>query len=169
MLKNLVPEVLKILDGRLRNQEKETWAASLLTHLLLCSCVELIQVAIDASLVGKKPIEGMGDVYTRQHARNISHGLEQITLEHTWSLVDGILKGLTKRGNAFKIGLQTDDQSGMNEAEINLVADIRQIAMDYSKSPPLAGEIELTYIRGRNRHEGGKQLLRRFVAHDIRL
>lgn len=136
ILKKLMPEALKELDGRLRRQEKGSWAVSLLTHLLLCICVEQIQLAVDAFVLAMIDSEGADHIYIRQGGRDVCRSLEQRTLDHSWLLLEGILKGITKKDNPFKASAEINDESGMNEAEKNLVNDIRQIAIDHSNSLP---------------------------------
>ena len=136
-LRELIPQALMELDGRLRHPEKWPWTVhvtvSLLTHLLLCTCVEQIQLAVDAFVFSKIPSEGADHIYTRQCGRDISLGLEQRTLEHSWILLEGILKGITKKDNPFKAGVDMNDELGLNEAEKNLVNDVRQIGIDHGK------------------------------------
>jgi hypothetical protein len=135
MLSNMIPMALERFDKRLRAQEKATWAVSLLTLLLLSSCIGHIQVAIDASIFAKVSVDGADQSKTRQCGRDICCRLEQEFLEHTWVLVEGIFKSISNN-SPFKVGPQQIDDFGMNEAEINLVSDIRQILILYG-SPGL--------------------------------
>lgn len=167
MLKYLIPEALLILDGRLRNQEKETWATSLLTHLLLSSSVEQIQVTVDSFVFFKKSSEAEDHFYTRQSGRDACRSLEQAILQHTGLLVEGILKGIAKKHDFFNVRVQTDENFRLSEAETNLVGDIRQIVFDHSSSLSMARRIKLTSTRGRNKEAGERQLLRWFVSADF--
>jgi hypothetical protein len=136
LLKDLVPEALKELDGRLRSQVKESWAVSMCSHLLLCTCVEQIQLAIDAFIFSKISSEGADHIYIRQRGRDVSRRLEQCTLQHSWLLLEGILKGIVKNDSPFRVGAEVNDELGMSEAEKNLVNDIRQIANEHGNSSP---------------------------------
>jgi hypothetical protein len=136
-LKKLVPEALCFLDGRLRQQPKKgPWAVSLLTHLLLCTCVELIQIAVDAFVFSTISSTGSDHIYVRRSGRETCRSLEQMMLNHTWLLLEGVLNGITKKRNPFKVGAQMNEELGLNEAETNLVNDIRQIVIDHGNPPP---------------------------------
>jgi hypothetical protein len=136
-LKKLIPGALRDLDGRLRQHPKKwPWAVSLLTYLLLCTSVELIQVAVDAFVFSTISSAGSDHIYVLQDGRETSRRLERMTSEHWWLLLEGVLNGITKKCNPFKVGAQMNDESGLNEEDTNLVNDIRQIVIDHGNPPP---------------------------------
>jgi hypothetical protein len=137
LLKEWIPEALLELDGRLRHQEKEMWTSCLCAHLLLCTCVEQIQVAVDAFILSNLSSEGdPGPI--RHCGLDISRSLEKRTLEHSQLLLDGLLKGIIKKHNPFEAGAQMNDEEaidevGLNEAERTLANELQQITNDHSK------------------------------------
>jgi hypothetical protein len=138
LLKKLIPKVLLELDGRLRHQKKETWASCLCALLLLCTCVEEIEVVVDAFILSKSSSEGGDPATIRQVGLNISRGLEERALEHLHLLLDGLLKGITRKQNPFKPSVQVEGEAGpnevgMSEAEIMLTNELRQIIDKHSR------------------------------------
>jgi hypothetical protein len=140
LLKKLIPKALLELDGRLRHQKKGTWASCLCVLLLICTCVEEIQVVVDAFILSKSSREGGDPTPIRQSGINISRGLEERTLEHLQLLLDGLLKGVgvIKKQSLFKASVQVKDEAapnkvGMNKAEINLTNELRQIIDEHSR------------------------------------
>jgi hypothetical protein len=138
LLKKLIPKALLELDGRLRNQKKGTWASCLCALLLLCTCIEEIQVVVDSFILSKSSREGGDPTPIRQSGINISRGLEERTLEHLQLLLDGLLKGVTKKQSLFKASVQVEDEAAPNKvrmsaAEINLTNELRQIIDEHSR------------------------------------
>lgn len=130
LLEDLTKELLDKFNWNLRNNEPETWALCLLTHLILCMCAELVQVQVDAFIVFR--IDGGGDPVTiRQIGTEVCRRLEMVTLEHSWELIRGKLKTLLRKRNPFKYGYQLNEGGVQNEAELNLVNDFLQLKIDH--------------------------------------
>ncbi len=125
---------LVVLDQRLRNPKDWPWAVSLLTHLLLCTCVEQIQVAVDAFAFSELPRAGSDPAAAQQEGRDVARLLEQWTLEHSWLFLEGILGGPTKKHHPFTAEGPMGRECGLSEAEKNLVTDIRWILNDHGDS-----------------------------------
>ena len=136
LLKQLIPEALLELDGRLRHQKKETWASCLCALLLLCTCVEQIQVVSDAFVLSNLS-SGGDSAPIRQRGLDTCRSLEERALEHMKLLLDGILKGIIKKHDLFKAGVQMKGEAGPNEVglseeEIILTNELRQIMDEHS-------------------------------------
>jgi hypothetical protein len=135
VLEDLQPKVIDDFDWELRHKRKDTWALCLCTFLVLCLCVEEIQVAVDGFAQYKISNEGGNPTLIRQFATEICRRLEKETLGHTWYLLTGKMDGL-KRHNPFRYGFSADDKSTRSVSEIKLVNDLRQIMSDHGNWLP---------------------------------
>lgn len=138
LLQELIPEALLELDGRLRHQKRETWASCLCALLLLCTCVEQIEVVADAMVLSNLSSEGGDPGPIRQCGLDMSRRLEERTLEHMQLLLDGIFKGIIKKHNTLKADVQMKGEVGpkevvLSEEEVMLMNELRQIADKYSR------------------------------------
>jgi hypothetical protein len=131
LLEDLTKEVLQELDWQLRQKETETWMICLCTFLVLYMCAEEIQVAVDAFVIFKAPSEDRYPNPISQRGTEVCSKLEKETLEHSWLLLNGILKRILKKCNPFRYGYGLEDEPGQNEAEVKLVKDLRRLMMDH--------------------------------------
>jgi len=132
LLKELIPEALLYLDERLRYQKKELWASCLCVLLLLCTCIEQIQVVADAFILSNLSSEAGDPAPIRQCGLDISCRLEEQILEHLQVLLDGLLKGIVKKYKIYRAGAQLEGEAGPSEVglskeEIMLMNELWQI------------------------------------------
>jgi hypothetical protein len=131
LLEDLTKEVLEGLDKQLRQKKTKAWAICLCIFLVLCMCAEEIEVAVDAFVIFKASSEDGHPNPIVQDGTEACGKLEKETLEHSWLLLNGILKRILKKHNPFRYGYGIGDEPSQNEAEVNLVKDIRQLMIDH--------------------------------------
>jgi hypothetical protein len=131
LLEDLTIEVLQELDGQLRQKETETWAICLCTFLVLCMCAEEIQVAVDAFVIFKASREDGHSSPIDHSGTRVCGKLEKESLEHSWLLLNGILKRILKKDHPFRYGCEIEAEPGQNGAEMKLVKDLRQLMIDH--------------------------------------
>src|SRR5208282_4174347 len=98
----LTQDVLTGLDWELKQKNPQSWALCLCTRLILCICVEELQVAVDGFVYFMISHGGAKDPkYVRECGAQICKRLEFKTLLHSWLLLNGVLKGILKNRNPF--------------------------------------------------------------------
>jgi hypothetical protein len=137
LLTDLTKDLLGLFNWELRHKRQETWLLCLLTHLILCTCVEIIQVQVDAFIVFRTEHSSVDPETVRRCGTEICRRLETVVLEHSWKLIRGKLKTLLRKRNPFKYGYQTEevevDGGVEKEAEMNLINEFRDIMSDQGK------------------------------------
>lgn len=128
LLEDLARKVLEGLDWQLRQKKTEYGAVCLCAFLALCMSAEDLQVSLDAFALfmsTRKPSTGDGD--PSQRGTEACGNLEEQALNHSWILLNGILKRMLKKHNRFRNGGDIECVSGENEANINLMNDLRKL------------------------------------------
>ena len=131
LLEDLTKEVLQELDEQLRQKKTEAWTICLCTFLVLCMCAEDIQVAVDAFVIFKASREDGHSSPIVQSGTEACGKLEKECLEHSWLLLDVILKRILKKDNPFRYCCKIEAEPGQIGAEVKLVKDLRQLMMDH--------------------------------------
>jgi hypothetical protein len=132
LLEDLTTEVLQELDSQLRRKKTGPWIICLCTFLVLCMSAEDIQVAVDGFAVFKASSQDGHPNSIVQDGTEACGKLEKEALEHSWLLLNGILKRILKRGNPFRCRDGMKHEPGQNEAEVNLLKDLRQLMTEHS-------------------------------------
>jgi hypothetical protein len=94
-------------------------------------------VVSDAFVLSNLSSEGGDPAPIRQRGLDTSRSLEEQPLKHMQLLLDGILKGIIKKHDLFKAGVQMKGEAGPNEVglseeEIMLTNELRQITDKHS-------------------------------------
>jgi hypothetical protein len=131
LLEDLTTEVLQGLDSQLRRKKTGPWIICLCIFLVLCMSAEDIQVAVDGFAVFKASTQDGHPNSIVQDGTEACGKLEKEALEHSWLLLNGILKRIKKRGNPFRYRDGMEHEPGQNEAEVNLLKDLRQLMTDH--------------------------------------
>ena len=138
ILGDLQKRVLQDFHWELQPKQKNNWAICLCTFLVLCICVEQIQVTLDGFVLDKISQEVKDPLAAnklRECGVEVCRRLDKCVLEHFWILVQGKLNGITRKHNIFIYGCSIDDGPSHKQSEVDLVNDIYQIMTDFSMSP----------------------------------
>ena len=75
LLQELTRDLLEGLNWEVRRKTRESWALCFCANLILCMCVEQLQVAIDALVIYKISCEGRDPALTHKSGIEICRGL----------------------------------------------------------------------------------------------
>jgi hypothetical protein len=144
LLQSTTRDVLEDLETELRARKRASWPTTFCVILILCLCIEAVQVATDVFVVYTKLREGEGSTMQRETAMRIARELDDRPYSHWTTLFHAIYRShktpnKQRAENAFnpiRDGLQIDNEYGLEEKEVRLVEEIRQLISEYGKSRP---------------------------------
>jgi hypothetical protein len=146
LLYEITREVLEGLEKELRTRTKASWATSFCVILILCICMEAVQVDTDGYIV-QNIVNGKARgnrAMTRDAAIDVCRSLDDLPFKHCTDLFHGIYRTRkpktghrNERGfNPIRDGVDLDEKEGLNSATVQLVDDIRRIMIDYGGIVP---------------------------------
>ena len=158
VMRDMTRDVLEGLDRELRRKGKQSsWAGAFSVVLILCMCIEALQVAVDSFTVAF----GCGTPSFRESAIEIMRISEVHTFEHILILFHGAYRTARSKRlgfNPIRDGLAVDEKNGVTQGEADLVHDIRRIMKCHGKYLFSKDINEANFYRGGNRGES-KQLV----------
>ncbi len=136
----LVEMTRDLLDGLdqlfLRRATHSSWAEALCINLILCNCIEAVQIAADSLPVSAFSKDPTVSRHSFKLLRLLEDGpFRQLTrlfhLKYKTTRSNSSMRGMGF--NPIQNGLLVDVNSGITQAMVDLVQEIRQIMNDYSK------------------------------------
>jgi hypothetical protein len=142
ILRYTTREVLGSLESELRTRKRSSWPTAFCTILILCLCIEAVQVAADAFVVYTKLRNGGNPTMRREIAIHIARDLDDRPYVDWTALFHAIYKSHKstrshkpeKLFNPIRDGLQTNKEEGLGKEEVQLVEGIRQLISEHGKS-----------------------------------
>ena len=136
----LTSEVLEKLQTELRRRSKASWAISFCVILVLCMCMEAVQLAIDGFIVQKMlEYDGTHSLpASRADGFDIARRLDEHAFKDCMDIFHMIYRsgestaGSNKGGfNPIRDGIELDPAHGIDWDTLQLVNEIRGIMSDY--------------------------------------
>jgi len=150
----LTMEVLDGLEKSLRSRSKDSWAPSFCTILVLSLCIELIETAADIFVVCDIEKEGSKSEYRRNHSSEACSQLDNYPFRQCTQLFHDIFKSHRdnsggKEGglNPLMLNVETDGNTGWDQATKDMIHSIRSIIWDSSGLMSEFGDFRLTSDR----------------------
>jgi len=125
LLEDYIGDLFEGLERKSR-KTRASWAICFCTNLILCIVLELVQIAVD-TIVVEKTSSGQDAVETRKSGIAVCQALEELPMKYSWTLFEGI----QRKYNPIRDGCPTDNDSGQNQGEGDLVHSIRQLIRDH--------------------------------------
>jgi len=129
LLHEMTREVLEGLEKELRTRVRASWPTAFCVILVLCLCIEMVQVATDGFVVHTQRHEGGDSVLLRETGIEICRSLDGRPYNGWANLFHAVHRSHKKqRGfNPIRDGLGVDEKEGLDQAALNLVNEIHQI------------------------------------------
>jgi hypothetical protein len=135
-------EVLGSLESELRTRKRSSWPTAFCTILILCLCIEAVQVAVDGFVVFTKLRNGGDPAMRREMAVHIARDLDDRPYGGWTSLFHAIYRSHRSTRshkpeslfNPIRDGLQANKEEGLGKDEVRLVEAIRQLVSEHSES-----------------------------------
>jgi hypothetical protein len=119
---------------------KSSWAEAFSVHLILCMCVEQIQVAVDAVCMAALRRDPACVPHSLEIIRSLDDGVYRKVVEMfhmAYKTAQSSLSWTERPGfNPIRDGLKLDETNGVTPQMIKLVQDVRQIMICYGKDAP---------------------------------
>jgi hypothetical protein len=142
LLQETTRDVLDGLERELKTKTKESWAPCFCTILILCICIEELQIAVDGFAAHKATCRSSkANSFTRENGFEISRQLDDLLYNDCKTLFHAIYnshkpKGLRNEKGGFNPIRDTHDVNGKNgvtQAMHDLVGEIHEIMGDSGK------------------------------------
>jgi len=121
LLEDYIGDLFKGAEKKLRSN-RASFAICFCLNLILCILVEQVQIAVDAIVI-EKVSSGQDAGDTRKDGIKICKELEELPMNYSWTLFDGI----QRKYNPIMNGCLVDNGSGQNQGEAALVDSVRQL------------------------------------------
>jgi hypothetical protein len=164
VIRDMTQDVLKDLEQVFRQpRNKSTWAETLCVTVILCMCIEELQVAIDARFIAF----ATEDPSLRLSGIKILRGLETHAFEQIVLMFHSVYRtgqsSLDKKRdfgfNPIRNSLLIDAKNGITQPMVDLVHEFRQIMKDHGKYLSSARRHKANPYREGHRGESKKRII----------
>lgn len=152
-------EVLFELEHALPpRRSRSWWVISFCVHLILCICVEEVQIAVDGAIISALCEDSDRPLSRTEYCHKLDNEPYKILVDifHIAYSTEKANEKSRRGINPIRNGLSINEEEGINEAEVNLVNEIQRLMQIYGKYPCLIpGERANFHSNGDRRASSG--------------